>query len=257
LGGRAISYSTVYDQRLAPLSLGTVIQWETHQAAWEKGAPQVIDYLPGKGTYKSRLGTLAPRLLVITAARRSLVTGLALPLRGTARKTARRTVHLARKVGAKVGPARSLPRSSTPGEPTPVRSLVITPTADDAPCPIERLAPSTSTELFLAVAGGWPSPRAMKAGWQEEDTWWLVGRGPRAAIRLGRADAEGEPLPVREIVHFEASGASAEALLGNLSGALGRSLLVHLPSEDGSDFGTPVRIHHALLPWPRSTAPAC
>ncbi|MDQ7006146.1 MAG: GNAT family N-acetyltransferase [Acidobacteriota bacterium] len=258
LGGRAISYSTVYDQRLASLSLGTIIQWETHQAAWEEGAPEIIDYLPGKGTYKSRLGTLAPRLLVLTALRRRLVAGLALPLAGTARRTARRTVHLARKIGAKVGPTRSSRGRAANETPAPIAPRMLSPGPAPPPCPIERLEASSSTELFLAVAGGWSSPRAMKANWGQDDVWWLVGAVPRAAVRLGRGKEPGAPLPVREIVHFEADAAvPTEPILEQLAGALGRQIVVPQPARHGAGPGSAVKIHHAVLPWPCPRAPAC
>ncbi len=240
IGRRAISYSTVYDQRLATLSLGTVIQWETHEDAFTGEPPLLIDYLPGRGTYKDRLGTIKPRLLVLRAHRRTLISRLTFPIQRAVRHTARK----ARQLGNKLGKHKKAPlRSRTTERATKV---VYSPGGDFLAVPTDITPP---LDLLLAVAGAHKSPKAMRESWQKEDGWWLVGNQPLAAVRVGQK-GEHTHRPVRETILFQGQNHSLEDLLGPVARDLDETLEAWIASPAGEQTVKALRVIHCPLPWP-------
>lgn len=240
IGRRAISYSTVYDQRLSTLSLGTVIQWETHEEAFTGESPLVIDYLPGRGTYKDRLGTIKPHLLVLRARRRSIVSRLTFPVQRAARQTARS----ARRIGSKIG-WREKPVAE-PRRPVRVSEATYPPRGTLPASPLEIRPP---LDLLLAVAGAHGSPKAMRESWEAGDGWWMVGSPPVAAVRLGR-HCESRHRPAREIVFLAGGPASANEVLESLARHLDEELGAMVPSSNGESSALPLLVNHCPLPWP-------
>ncbi len=94
VGPVAIAYSTVYDERMAAISPGTIAIWRAHEAIFDEAVPAVVDYLPGRGAQKDQLGTERPPLVTLEAMRRgpigAAVARAARPLRAAAARLARR-----------------------------------------------------------------------------------------------------------------------------------------------------------------------
>jgi len=240
VGRRAISYSTVYDQRLATLSLGTVIQWETHEDAFTGDPPLMIDYLPGRGTYKDRLGTIKPHLLVLRARRRSLISRLTFPVHRAVRQTARSARRIGNKIGWREKPIIEPRRAER------VREVIFRPGGDLPACPVEITPP---LDLLLAVAGGHSSPKAMSETWKAEETWWLVGSHPVAMVRLGQKE-EDSPRPVREVVFLAGENLPLEEVLDSLARRCGESLTAMVSHPQGDQNALALQVTHSPLPWP-------
>ncbi len=207
VGPVAIAYSTVYDDRMAAISPGTIAMWRAHEAIFAEAVPEILDYLPGRGAQKDQLGTERPPLVTLEATRRgpigTAVARAARPLRAAATRLTR-----SRRPAASFARHDVAPRAVEPtaGPPFPMAPLELDPYA----------------ELFLAVAGGHASPQKMRDGWAAGDAWWRLGEPPVALARVGTA-AAGSP-PVREVIALGDDEAALDAALATLARHAGRRL---------------------------------
>jgi hypothetical protein len=234
LGDVASGPSTVYDRRMAALGPGSIIVWWAQERIFaEAPAPRLIDLLPGANPLKERLTPDRPPLLIVEAARRTVVSGASFPVRRRVRSVgqaaASRALTWARRTRAR-WPSR--PRAPRGGLPTTgVRVLELPPTRPTLP--VRRLEPDVPLLRFLAVAGGHRSPEAMARTWPAGDTWWRIGEDV-ALLRLGDAGS------VREVVLLRDGTVEVEGLIGALAAAIGTPVRAALP----------VPVHQAVLPWP-------
>jgi len=210
VGPVAIAYSTVYDERMASISPGTIAMWRAHEAIFEEAVPAIVDYLPGRGAQKDQLGTERPPLVTLEAMRRgpvgAAIARAARPLRAAAARRAKPSWPAA------TGPPGQAPRT-------------VEPTANP-PLPVAPLELDPYGELFLAVAGGHASPQKMRDGWAAGDAWWRIGAPAVALARIGAADGgEGSPA-VREVVALADDGPALEAALATLAAHVGRRLAI-------------------------------
>ena len=222
LGARAISYSTVYDARLAALGPGSILVWKGLERMIRQDGLEVIDFLPGRGAQKEELATSRPALESLEA-RRGVQLAVPRALHGAVRVAGRPVARCA----ALVASAARRPSSARVPE-THLRA---------APASAGAFAPLTldpGLELWLAATGGFRNVRSMRETWGEGDHWLVLGSPPRAAARL---DAGGAP---RELV-LVGEDTSLDEAAEQLAGALGRAL------DDA------VIVHRAILPWPRVT----
>jgi hypothetical protein len=235
LGDVASGPSTVYDRRMAALGPGSIIVWWAQERIFaESPAPRLVDLLPGSNPLKERLTPDRPPLLIVEAARRTLVSGASFPVRRRVRAVgqaaASRASAWARRARARRARARRPARAGTG-----VRVLEGPPARPTLP--VRRLEPDVPLLRFLAVAGGHRSPEAMARTWPAGDTWWRVGEDV-ALLRVG--DAGAGPASVREVVLLRDDSMEVEGLIGALAGALGKPVRATLP----------VPVHRAVLPWP-------
>ncbi len=233
IGETLIAYSTVYDQRLAALSPGSIVMWLAHERSWKETTPAIVDYLPGHGAQKDQLGVERRALVSLTASRGMALSPLAHRAGGLLRRVARR-------MGA--GAEASTPRAGDHAEGQVERRHV-----EGVPGLVvveSELDPTT--ELYLAVAGSHRSPKKMKDTWQEGDRWLLVGEPIAALVRL--SSGETRPL-VREIV-FTPGELALDDCLSAVAYAAGVPIVVQLPSQASRTNGSPVEIHRAILPFP-------
>jgi hypothetical protein len=178
-------------------------------------------------------------LLLVEGTRRTVVSGVAFPLRSQARYVAQRVIRRLRR--------RAASQTSTAPEPdVRVRTMDIPP--GDGRLTAAPLELDTAVRRALAILGGHSSPDAMAAQWQQGDRWWLVGERPLAVVRLGEGGSA--PPPVRELVRLAGADTPVEALLGALARRIGRSVRADLPAERGGEPGVPVPVREAVLPWP-------
>jgi hypothetical protein len=212
VGPVAIAYSTVYDERMAAISPGTVAMWRAHEAVFAEAVPAIVDYLPGRGAQKDQLGTERPPLVTLEATRRgpigAAVARAARPLRAATARLARR----------------ARPRTAAPAAAAPAPRRI-----EPAPGPalaLEPLALDPYAELFLAVAGGHASPQKMRESWTEGDGWWRIGSPPRALARLGAVAAGAAGPPVREVVALADKGPELDAALAALARHAGATLML-------------------------------
>lgn len=233
IGETLIAYSTVYDQRLAALSPGSIVMWLAHERSWEEATPAIVDYLPGHGAQKDQLGVERRALVSLTASR-----GMALsPLAHRAGSLLRRA---ARRMGAGTEAFTPRARDRTEGQ---VERRVV----EGVPGLVvveSELDPTT--ELYLAVAGSHRSPKKMKDAWQEGDRWIAIGAPVGALVRL--SSSKTQPI-VREIV-FTPGELVLDDCLGAVAHAVGVPILIQLPSQASRTKGSPVEIHRAILPLP-------
>ncbi|GAB4374324.1 MAG: hypothetical protein Kow0062_12160 [Acidobacteriota bacterium] len=223
LGEREIAYSTVYDVRLAALSAGTILIWRGLERAFDAGAPQVVDFLPGRGSQKDQLCTARPPLHTVEAVR-SVPHAVGRAVARGARAVARR-LRPERAAGAGGNAVRDRPATErVRAEPAPgvaVRPLEIDP----------------RVELYLVVAGGHRSPKQMREGWGENDRWLVLGDPAAAFVRLDGGDAPRELVLLGEDVSVEQAAALLAAALGR---TLDDDLVVHraiLPAPDDRGAG--------------------
>jgi CelD/BcsL family acetyltransferase involved in cellulose biosynthesis len=241
VGEVATWLSTAYDQRLAAASPGSILMWWAQERLFAESPPRLVDYLPGDNPQKGRLSPDRSPLLLVEAARRTMVSGVTFPLRRRANDVLPRARgRLRRRAG----------KAPDPRPPSGTRRVEAAPDADAglAATPLEL---DTALRRALAVLGGHVSPEAMSREWGDGDSWWLVGRPPKALVRLGAIVAA--VAPVLELVLLEPDGVAVEAMLGTLAAAVGTSVRAELPA-DASDGGpgTPIPVRRAVLPWPRS-----
>lgn len=206
LGEVAVAYSTVYDERMAALSPGSIAMWRAHEAIFAEGNTAMVDYLPGHGPQKDQLGTERPALVSLEASRRG-------PVGAAVVRTARRL----RGAAARVAPR---PRKESDGRVEGAEPRIGEGQPGKAPrCLLEPLELSAYSEIFLAVAGGFASPQKMRDGWAEGDRWLRVGEPPLALARVA-AEVDGAS-EVREVVALIDDGRLSRVLdaLADLAGA--------------------------------------
>jgi hypothetical protein len=230
LGEVATWLSTAYDQSLAVLSPGTVAQWRAQDGVFHDvrhPEPRVVDLLPGGSPQKDRLSPVRPPLLDVDAMRTPIWSGVALPVRHEMRRVVPAGRARARVV------LRRLRRSAVDSA-EPVTTSVIGPADDNIDgTPLDTDA---AVRRYLATVAGEPSADAVAATWRDGDTWWQVGRGPAALVRIGAAPNR----LVREVVRLDSAFG-----LDDVARALGAS------ATTGSN-GTPAVIRVPRLPWPSS-----
>jgi hypothetical protein len=232
VGEVAIAYSTVYDQRLAALSAGTIVMWQAHEHVMSGSAIRLIDYLPGHGPQKDQLATDRPGLQRVEAMRRSAVSFAT----SSVFKLARRVAHAARDRW----PARR-PQEQPQGT-QPVRCAVLKFDAAESPLAVSPLAQlDPQTELFLAVAGGHSSPAAMTRTWTDGTQWWRIGADAAPAfMRL-------EGTTIRELI--TSSELSLERAAHAVALSLGAALTAHLADPAGTAVAPAVIVQRSPLPW--------
>jgi hypothetical protein len=247
LGDAAFATSTAYDERMAAVGPGSIIAWWAQERIFaEPTPPRLIDLLPGHNAQKDRLAPDRTPLLIVEAARHTLVSGASLPLRRHARVARRaaagRLIALARQ-------ARARARSSETG--TVVREVTLPPAQGSlAVVEVELDGPR---RRFLAVAGGHRSPEAMASTWSTQDRWWQVGPQPLALIRV--TPSHPGTLRAREVVLVAAAPHQLQDLLQALAAGLEATLQAALPASNGQGQpGQPIPIHQAPLPWPAVVA---
>jgi hypothetical protein len=232
LGGVATWLSTAYEQDLAVLSPGTIVQWWSQERVFAGEPPLLLDYLPGANPQKDRLAPETPPLLVTDAVRRTVVSGVTLPLRTESRRIkAGVTARLRARAGRR--------REAGVEAPPPDRRMRIAP-AVGGEMPARPLEVDAAVTRYLATALGAPSTQAVSETWAEGDTWWQVGSAPNALVRVSRDGV------VRDLIKVE-NGARIGAVMAAVAGALGKQLTVLLDERD-----RPLRVRRAPLPWPDS-----
>ncbi len=239
LGGVAIGYRNVYDQRMAVLSPGSILMWRAHEDLFDHVPLKLIDYLPGQGPQKDHFGRIEPRLLLLEAVRKTVVSPLTFPLQRQIRR-------VTRAVKNRRGEDRREERQRAVAKRSPARLLEVA--GDRMGGVASPLKVDKPVEMFLAVAGEHPGIKAMTDQWKPGDSWWLIGHEPLALVRLG--SEETVPRIVREIILLQGVRASLETVLGTLAGQVGASLSALLPDEKGSPDEPPIPVHQARLPWP-------
>ncbi|HEU0042329.1 MAG TPA: GNAT family N-acetyltransferase [Jiangellaceae bacterium] len=229
LGEVATWLSTAYDQSLAVLSPGTVAQWRAQEGVFHDvrhPEPRVVDLLPGGSPQKDRLSPVRPPLLDVDAMRTPIWSGVALPIRHELRRAVPAGRARARVL------LRRLRRSAV-AAPEAVTTSAIGPAADTIDgTPLDTDA---AVRRYLAAVAGEPSAEAVAATWRDDDTWWQVGRGPAALVRIGAAPNR----VVREVVRLDSAFG-----LDDVARALGATV----PGSNGA----PAVIRVARLPWPSS-----
>ena len=124
------------------------------------------------------------------------------------------------------------------------RETVFEPAAKGA---LDKLELTPPRELFLAVAGGFGSPKKMAEAWGEDDWCYPVGDEPKVIARLAPPPLdEGEPRRVSELVLLE--DAEPVEALQSLADALGQPVVAALPDEEG-DTEPALLITPTILPW--------
>jgi Acetyltransferase (GNAT) domain len=234
--------STAYDQRLAAVSPGTILMWRAQERLFAEGPLGLVDLLPGDNPQKDRLAPDRAPLLLVEAARRTLVSGVTFPLRDQVRYVAPRAVRRLRRTLAV--------RAAAAPEPAPrVRRVQAAP--GNGGLPVAPLELDTARRRALAILGGHASPEVMAAQWGEGDSWWLVGERPAAAVRLG--PLAGAPVPVRELVLLDGPEEPVDRLLGALASRVGMAVGADLPAGEDGEPGTPIPVRQGVLPWPGHT----
>ena len=234
LGSVVTWLETAYDQRLSALGPGTILMWWSQERLFREAVPEVVDFIPGHNPQKDRLGPDRTPIVVLEAARRTLVSGATFPVRRQVRFVAPAVAGRARRRLAGLRPA-SAPAAD------PGRAVAVA--AGDSGAAVAELELDASARRFLAAVTGHHSPDAMAGGWAEGDSWWRVGEGPLALARVGAADGDGAARPVRELVLFEAADDRVEEVVAALAGGL-----------DGPLAAPAVAVGRALLPWPARDA---
>lgn len=235
IGEAAFAYSTVYDERMAALSPGTIAMWEAHERLFAEGPLKILDYLPGRGAQKDQLGLDRPPLVTLEARRRSLWISLVRPLRRPLSAARLLLPHRRKKKLRPSPPALGIERKFTPGA---------GPSFIEAG-PLELTPP---VEMFLTVTGGHQSPKAMTDRWTEGDVWWRFGDPPQAAVRIS---ADGPPpRKVREIVLLGSPPEKIPAYLEKLASSLGVPVMAILPPAPPGAGQPALPILEAFLPWP-------
>jgi CelD/BcsL family acetyltransferase involved in cellulose biosynthesis len=235
LGSVATWLETAYDQRLSALGPGTILMWWSQERLFREAVPEVVDFIPGHNPQKDRLGPDRTPIVVLEAARRTLVSGATFPVRRQVRFLAPAVAGRARRKLAGLKPA-ALASAGDPGRAVSVA-------AGDGGTAVAELELDPSARRFLAAVTGHHSPDAMAGGWAEGDSWWRVGEGPLALARVGATNGDGATRPVRQLVLFEAGDDRVEEVVAALAGGLAGPLAA--PA---------VAVGRALLPWPQRDA---
>ncbi len=240
VGEVATWLSTAYDQRLAVISPGTILMWKAQEEIFRESTPQIVDFLPGRNPQKDQLGPDRAPLLSLDAARKTVVSMTTFPVRCRMKRALRGARRLL--------PKRAARPSATPPRKHRIRTLTVGP--DPNPLATAPLELDSVTKRYLAVAGGHAGTDEMLSQWDAEDSWWRIGEGPDALVRLGSDRTA--PRVVREIILLADRGEpSIESLLASLASTTGRHVAADLPSNGDGREGSPIPIHRAALPWPR------
>jgi CelD/BcsL family acetyltransferase involved in cellulose biosynthesis len=235
IGDVATWFSTAYDQSLAVLSPGTLVQWWSQERLMQSDPPRLMDYLPGANPQKERLAPETPPLLLADAARRTLVSGVTLP----ARLESRRVKHAVRqRVRAQLRRRAETARASG-GH---IRAVTVTPGIELPAVPLEV---NPAVTRYLAAAAGAQSARAATESWAGSDPWWRVGEG--APVALARLTAGGE---MAELVRL-AEHVEAESVAAALAVAAGRPVTFAVEDPRGMP-GEALRVRIPSIPWPQS-----
>jgi hypothetical protein len=240
LGDVATWLSTAYDQRMAALSPGAIIMWQAQERLFAESPPRLVDFLSRHNPQKDGLGPDRTPPLIVEAARTTPVWGITFPMRREVRRVA---PAVAGRVRARLA---SRSRNGAAPAAAPVRRTEVMP-ADQAMAAAE-LEIDPRAKCYLAVAVGQASPEKMVEGWAADDSWWRVGEGPAALVRLG-SDAS-SPRVVREVVLGESWSGSLEDVLGAVATATGTGVCASLADVGGDREGTATPVHRAPLPWP-------
>jgi CelD/BcsL family acetyltransferase involved in cellulose biosynthesis len=237
LGPVATWLETAYDQRLSALGPGTILMWWSQERIFRESVPGVVDFIPGHNPQKDRLGPDRTPIVVLEAARRTLVSGATFPVRRQVRYVAPAVALRARRKLAGLRP------SAPAGAADPGRAVEVA--SGDGGQPVAELELDASVRRFLAAVTGHHSPDAMAGAWAEGDSWWRVGNGPTALARVGHGngDDDGVARLVREVVLFAAADGDVGQVLASLAGGL-----------DAALQAPQVTVGRALLPWPRRDA---
>jgi hypothetical protein len=75
LGSVATWLETAYDQRLAAIGPGSILMWWSQERIFADSPPGVVDFIPGHNPQKDRLGPDRSAIVILEAARRTLVSG--------------------------------------------------------------------------------------------------------------------------------------------------------------------------------------
>ena len=230
VGEVATWYATAYDQQMAVLSPGTVVQWWSQERLFaEPDPPRLVDLMPGTTPQKDRLTLEQPPLLKVDAVLQrgrwsAPAFELALAVSG-ARATARQRLGTRRQAWAQ----RRRERAAAPPPP----DVRVPPAQDEAP--VAALdGGDAALRRYLALAGGWSGTEAMTREWDDGDTWWSVGETPSAMVRLR------EPDRVVEVVRVPGEARTAQRLSALVARHHGRTLVL---------TGGLVA-HDPPLPWP-------
>jgi CelD/BcsL family acetyltransferase involved in cellulose biosynthesis len=252
LGAVATWLETAYDQRLAAIGPGSILMWWSQERIFAESPPGVVDFIPGHNPQKDRLGPDRSPIVILEAARRTLVSGATFPVRRQARyvvpAVAFRVQRRLRGLRPAV-PDRRVARA---------RPVEVPPPDGGDQAPVVELELDASMRRFLAAVTGHHSPDAMAERWAPGDSWWRVGSRPLALVRLGTAD--GPARQVRELVLFEAGADAARSeqvdkVLAALASGLAAPVRAELASDDPAAApATPIPVACALLPWPERDA---
>jgi hypothetical protein len=235
---------------MAAVGPGSIIAWWAQERIFtEPTPPRLVDLLPGHSSQKDRLATDSTPLLIVEAARRTLISGASFPLR----RRLRRVVPGARSVVR--SRLRRLTRQASEASPPtePVRLLDLPP--GPSSLAVAEVELDGTRRRFLAVAGGHRSADAMASTWNPQDRWWQVGPQPLALIRA--TPSHPGTLQAREVVLVAAAPDRLQELLQALAGGLGVTLQAALPAGAGQGQpGQPIPVHQAPLPWPSPPEPS-
>jgi hypothetical protein len=244
VGQVATWLSTAYDRRLAAVSPGSILMWRAQERLFAESPPHLLDFMPGDNPQKDRLSPDRAPLLLVEAARRTLVSGVTFPVRRQARDVLPRALRRLRRAAIRRPAGRPRLQASARRVEVPSRSGTL---------PAALLELDTSGRRVLAVLGGHASPEAMTEAWHEDDSWWLVGDRPSALVRLGALGSAA--VAALELVLLEPDAPPVEALLAAVATAAGATVTADLPAGEADGRpGTPIPVHQAVLPWPASIA---
>jgi Acetyltransferase (GNAT) domain len=244
VGAVATWLSTAYDQRMAAVSPGSILMWRAQERLFAESPPHLLDFMPGDNPQKDRLSPDRTPLLLVEAARRTVVSGVTFPVRRRARDLLPRAIRRLRRAVTQKPRAPRRP-------PARARRLEVAP--GPGTLPAARLELDPTRRRALAVLGGHPSPEAMAERWHDGDSWWLVGERPSALVRLGALG--GAAVAALEMVLLEPGALPVEALLAAVATTVGATVEADLPAgEAEGEPGEPIPVREAVLPWPRSIA---
>ena len=250
VGPVAIGYRNVYDQRMAAISPGSILMWWAHEDLIKRVPLKTIDYLTGRGAQKDHFTQMCPRLLLLEAVKKTVLSPLLFPLRRQLRRLQR--ARRARQTDQ---------RWQKPEETASAETHTRTVTAEGkaAGYSISPLEIDKTIELYLSVSGRHRGLKQMTDLWSEGDSWWQIGdyqsgELPIALVRLG-SDAE-TPRLVREIILVAGEAETIDGVIESLATGVGSPVTAVLPDEQG-EAGIPIPVHEAILPWPeQSKSPA-
>jgi len=237
IGDVATCYSGAYDQQFAAASPGTILSWWGQESIFSESPPAIIDFLSGQNPQKDSLCPDQQPLVLLEAARKSVVTRITFPLRRQIKRLRRGLAYrLHRKkaqkqVSSQCSSGRMVVFNGS-GEVLPAALLVLD----------EKL------EFYLTLAVGQGKTKSMIESWVEGDEWWRVGEQAIALVRLGKVERENRP--VREVIVFGEGTEEIEIILHSLAASLGTSISARIPDDKAEGGEDAVPLHRTLLPFP-------